>query len=351
MYLDGKGVDQDARKAEELLLAAHQEGAKMSKLILGRLYYNGLRGVGRDFKKARRYYEMAAEDGIAEANFYLGEMYAEGRGVEYDFQQAAVYYRAAARSGHAEAAFRLGMLFKEGKEVALNYDIAAYWLQVAASKSHPLAFYCYSEMMEFGWGVEKNEKAAYENYRTPALQNATQLAYLGKARCELFRKGGAPRKYSSIVRSLKRVLEIDEATASAYLGVCYNKWAHSKKELNESYMKKSQEFFDRSVELNSPVGMTELAKMHMAKRVKNSSTKKAMELLTRAADLRYPEAAFLLAKAFADGIEGAPNAEDCIEYLNIAVDGQIEGAEDLLRQLEEESGVDKPIPIYDGAPA
>ena len=351
MYLEGRGVKSNARKAEELLLAAHEQGARKARLILGHLYYNGRGKVARDYERARKFYELAAEEGFNEANFYLGEIYARGWGVESAFQQAALYYRAAARGGHAEAAFRLGMLFKEGRKVALNYDVAAYWLQVAALGRHNLAYYHFSEMLEFGWGVAKNEKAAYEAYQSLLKQDSTPLAHLGKARCELFGKGGAPRRYSSIAGSLKRLLKIDEASASAYLGICYHHWAHAKEKINRSYLRRSLEYFDRSVELNSPVGLTELAKLHLGNKIEKASTLKAMELLTRAADLRYPEAAFLLAKAHVDGIEGAPGAEACIEYLNLAVDGQIEGSEELLRQLENESGTDRPIPVYSGAPA
>ncbi len=351
IYLEGRGVKSDPRKAEELLLAAHEEGARKAKLILGHLYYNGKGRVARDYERARRFYGLSADEGFTEANFYLGEIYARGRGVESDFQQAALYYRAAARGGHVEAAFRLGMLFKEGRKVALNYDVAAYWLQAAAWRRHNLAYYQYSEMLEFGWGVAKNEKAAYEAYRSLLQQNSTPLARLGKARCELFGKGGAPRRFSAIAGSLKRLLKSDEASASACLGLCYYQWAYAKEKINRSYLRRSQEYFDRSVELNSPVGMTELAKLHLSNRIGKASTLKAMELLTRAADLRYPEAAFLLAKAHVDGIEGAPEAEACIEYLNLAIDGQIEGAEELLRQLEKESGADRPFPVYGGAPA
>ena len=351
MYLEGRGVKSDPRKAEELLLAAHEEGARKAKLILGHLYYNGRGKVARDYEKAREFYELALEEEFTEANFYLGEIHAEGRGVERDFQRAALYYRASARRGHAEAAFRLGMMFKEGRNVALNYDVAAYWLQAAAWQQHNLAYYHFSEMLEFGWGVAKNEKAAYEAYQSLLKQKSTPLARLGKARCELFGKGGAPRRFSSIAGSLKRLLATDEASASAYLGLCYHLWAHHKEKINRSHLRRSREYFDRSVELNSPVGMTELAKLHLADKVENASTLQAMKLLTRSADLRYPEAAFLLAKAHVDGIEGAPEMEACIEYLNLAVDGQIEGAEELLRQLEKESGTDRPIPVYSGAPA
>ena len=351
IYLEGRGVKSDAGKAEELLLAAHEEGARKAKLVLGHLYYNGQGRVARDYERAREFYELAAEDGLDEANFYLGEIYDQGKGVESDFQRAALYYRAAAGRGQAEAAFRLGILFKEGRKVALNYDVAAYWLQVAVWRRHQLAYYHYSEMLEFGWGVAKNEKAAYEAYRSLLQQNSTPLARLGKARCELFGKGGAPRRYATIAGSLKRLLKIDEASASAYLGLCYHQWAHAKEKIKRSHLRKSREFFDRSVELNSPVGMTELAKLHLGNGIEKASTLEAMELLTRAAHLRYPEAAFLLAKAHLDGIEGAPDLEACIEYLNLAVDGQIEGAEELLRQLENETGADRPVPVYGGAPA
>ncbi|MCD8070178.1 MAG: hypothetical protein LUE08_02175 [Akkermansiaceae bacterium] len=52
-------------------------------------------------------YQEAAEQGNAEAQYRLGECYAEGEGVEKDVKEAVRWWRKAADQGHAEARMAL----------------------------------------------------------------------------------------------------------------------------------------------------------------------------------------------------------------------------------------------------
>ncbi|GHT84899.1 hypothetical protein AGMMS49960_02270 [Betaproteobacteria bacterium] len=63
------------------------------------LMYMWGRGVSRDDKKAFSLFEQAAQRGIAGAQVNLGVMYDEGRGVEEDDKKAAEWYRKAAAQG------------------------------------------------------------------------------------------------------------------------------------------------------------------------------------------------------------------------------------------------------------
>jgi serine/threonine protein kinase len=56
-----------------------------------------------DHTEARRWYRDAAEQGDADAQNYLGRIYAEGRGVVQDHAEAMRWYRKAAEQGHANA--------------------------------------------------------------------------------------------------------------------------------------------------------------------------------------------------------------------------------------------------------
>ena len=65
-------------------------------------YDNG-QGVGQDFKEAVKWYQKAADQGDAEAQYSLGSHYDEGQGVEQDSKEAVKWYQKAADQGHAEA--------------------------------------------------------------------------------------------------------------------------------------------------------------------------------------------------------------------------------------------------------
>lgn len=64
--------------------------------------------------KSLRAITMAAEHGVADAQFTLGFMYEEGRGVEADNVEAVKWYRLAAEQGHERARVRLDFLMGKG---------------------------------------------------------------------------------------------------------------------------------------------------------------------------------------------------------------------------------------------
>ena len=74
-----------------------------------------------------------AEAGDADAQHYLGVMYAYGKGVAQDDTEAVKWYRKAAEQGNANAQFNLGWMYDQGKRVPKD-DVTAYaWLSVAAA--------------------------------------------------------------------------------------------------------------------------------------------------------------------------------------------------------------------------
>jgi TPR repeat protein len=66
---------------------------------LGRAYYYGDQGAPRDYNKAARWFRVAAEGGLAEAQAMLGNCYLLGHGVAKDHKQAKLLIYAAAKSG------------------------------------------------------------------------------------------------------------------------------------------------------------------------------------------------------------------------------------------------------------
>ena len=74
---------------------------------------------------------QAAEQGVAEAQFNLGWMYANGQGVRQDYAQAVQWYRRAAEQGHAQAQVLLGVMYENGQGVRQDYAQAAQWYRRA----------------------------------------------------------------------------------------------------------------------------------------------------------------------------------------------------------------------------
>lgn len=69
-------------------------------------YYAG------DYTKAVEYYQMAAEQGLAQAQNYFGYCYYNGKGVEQNYTEAVKWYRKAAGQGDVMAIEALKSLGK-----------------------------------------------------------------------------------------------------------------------------------------------------------------------------------------------------------------------------------------------
>jgi len=122
-----------------------------------------------DYQAARAILEPLAEAGDAEAQYWVGVMYAQGRGFPPICRQATRWYEKAARQGHREAAFNLGFMLYNGYGIApdecmlpADHMAAAPWLQRAAELGVPRAIYLVGHMYAIGDGLPLNRDAAFD---------------------------------------------------------------------------------------------------------------------------------------------------------------------------------------------
>jgi TPR repeat protein len=98
----------DAMSMAALRRAADQ-GSAQDQRALGEIYLNGT-GVAPDAALAAAYFRKAADQGDAKAQSQLGGLYLIGRGVPVDKAQAAAWFAKAAAQGDAEARRQLSAL-------------------------------------------------------------------------------------------------------------------------------------------------------------------------------------------------------------------------------------------------
>ena len=84
--------------------------------------------------KALAELQAFAEAGNAEAQFKLGNLYAEGKVVPNDFAEAARWFRKAGDQGHAEALYFLGIIYANGFSVPVDFT-EAYVLFCLSAKT------------------------------------------------------------------------------------------------------------------------------------------------------------------------------------------------------------------------
>jgi len=113
-----------------------------------------------DYAVARSTLMPLADSGNATAEFYIGDMYAEGAGVTQDYIQAAAWFREAALQGYAPAQVDLGSVYAGGLGVRRNNRRALQWYRKAAARGNSLAQYNLGVAYARGAGVPRSDKLA-----------------------------------------------------------------------------------------------------------------------------------------------------------------------------------------------
>jgi len=95
--------------------------------------------IARDYAAALREWKPLAEQGNADAQYYLGHMYRQGEGVPENDSAAAKWFTHAAQQGHANAQFYLSVMYYYGQGVDQDNVYAYMWWNIALSQGNPNA--------------------------------------------------------------------------------------------------------------------------------------------------------------------------------------------------------------------
>lgn len=136
----------------------------------GHFFYIGQRQTMSSIQSAIYYYELAS-NAIAEAAYYLAEIYKNGApGVMQDYAKAHSYYTKALRMGYVKAGFDLFFLYSKGKGVEQNNAMAISFITQAADAGYSKAQYSLGWYFENGNMVECDRAKALDWYRKSAQQ-------------------------------------------------------------------------------------------------------------------------------------------------------------------------------------
>lgn len=284
-YAEGRGVEQDWKKAVECYEKAALQGNKEAQCKLGCCYADGS-GVEQNVKEAVRWFGKAAKQGFAEAQFWIGNCYLEGVEVEQDFRKAVGWLERAANQEYAVATMMLAVCYLEGQGVVRNEERVANLLEKAVEQGiftakdyrgrsylsevdgsekefkEMLAQYkqlthqeSVEELLKLGdsyaegRGVERNDKEAFKCYEKVAYQgNAEAQCKLGNC---YFGGCGVKKDYKEGMRWCKKAAEQGIGVAQWRLGVGYNTGEGVKRD-----MKEAVKWYEKAAEQET-VGMEE----------------------------------------------------------------------------------------------
>ncbi|ATY59551.1 ubiquitin-ligase Sel1 Ubx2 [Cordyceps militaris] len=138
----------------EYLDLMSQKSDSKASFNLGRLYYEGQRGLEKDFESALKYFFLAASrywkrdgraaDGnkngadktAAEAAGFIGRMYLRGDGVAQNFDKAKAWFERGKSHGDAQSQWGLGFMLLNGMGIRRNIKLATELLRTSADQDY-----------------------------------------------------------------------------------------------------------------------------------------------------------------------------------------------------------------------
>lgn len=184
----------------KILKPLAEQGNAEAQRKLGEMYFDG-HGTDRDPAQSVSWLEKAGEQGDAQAQYLLGQFHAYGlAGIEADNAKAAHWYYMAAQQGHLEAQFRAGELYAAGKGVQRDGNLAVSLFRMAAEQGSPAAQLKLAVMYTEGHGVLQDYRQAMDWCRKAASGGyAPAQVYLGTM---YYAGQGSPPDYTKAYRWL-----------------------------------------------------------------------------------------------------------------------------------------------------
>jgi hypothetical protein len=157
-------------------------------------------GVEKNPLAAVNWVRKAAEAGLADAQYELGEFYMDGTGVEKDPSAAVSWVRKAALAGHTGAQCNLGVCYMNGTGVNKDSAAAVSWFRKAAEAGHTDAQFNLGDCYENGTGVNKDTGSAAPWFRLAAgTGDLVALARLSALGCGPAANSGTVDNASEVV--------------------------------------------------------------------------------------------------------------------------------------------------------
>ena len=133
-----------------------------------------------------------ADQGNADAQYDVGEMYEKGSGVAPDLKKAFAWFDKSANQGHVKAQFKVAYMYYKGQGVDANVNKAYQLMEKPANDGNVRAQFYLAQMLANGDGVKSDHDEAFTWYSRSSLGGYKPaddaLAELKRAMTEKARK-------------------------------------------------------------------------------------------------------------------------------------------------------------------
>jgi TPR repeat protein len=262
---------------------------------------------GGRYADAKAGFERLAQQGNADAQFYLGRMAAGGMGVPKDIAQAISWYHLAAQQGHTEAQARLGSHYLLGTGVGQSDLEAVRWSRLAAEKGHGGAAYNLAKLYRKGgegvpadqaeaakWGKVAMAKGFPDPFKSAPAGPAHSLEALA-----ILKEGQQHYKAGDMTRAtqvFRRCAEMGDAACQLQLG-----WHYDVGKGVAGNDAEAVRWYRASAEQEHRVAQFNLGNMHQLGRGVPKNCRAAVEWYARSAVHNYPPALYGLGRMYQFG--------------------------------------------------
>lgn len=165
----GQGCKPNLAEAARWLRQAAQRGMSQAQWRLGDHLLRGEGGFGVSPVEAAQWLTKSAEQGYDAAQFSLGWCYEYGLGVPVDVRRALACYQAAARQGNAQAKEQLKMHLGHNEKTTGTYDISGFAAQERIPDDPETIFALASKLRDAGQRGSDKERALQLFQRAAAM--------------------------------------------------------------------------------------------------------------------------------------------------------------------------------------
>ncbi|MDH5327455.1 MAG: sel1 repeat family protein [Gammaproteobacteria bacterium] len=225
MYAFGIGVEKDIQKAKKYLSLAGEQKVASASMLLAQLLKEeeteqaaGSKNPGKDSNSALGKFvalQASALKGDRQAQTALAKLFLEGSAAHpKDIHKAIDWFQVAAENGWAEAQYSLGNIYLEGKLVARDTVKAEKWLFEAANNGSKAALPLVAQL-------EAKRKKPTQKGFMQAAKDGDKEAQFNLGLMYLYGKNGLQKNRASALKWLKQAADQNHIKAQYHTGMIY----------------------------------------------------------------------------------------------------------------------------------
>ena len=193
---------------------AAQNGDANAYYWLGCFYYQG-EGTKQNYTEALKYFQKAANNGDAYSYAWIAKIYYYGNGCAQNYEEAFKWFLKAANAGQTVVYGWLGLVYYEGKGCNKNYGEAIKWLKKAAENGDSS---CYGYLGSSYYELQDFQEAF--KWTSKAVENGDIASNTGLG--IMYVNGlGTERNEKKALDCFKKAASIGDAVACFWLGSMY----------------------------------------------------------------------------------------------------------------------------------